>query len=93
MPRPETVYKCTSCERVVGKKNLLGKRAVFKEVGKGGTTVRTRTVGWLCTIDQEDGTPSCVMQDPDWSLPAYAASPGMEGTAIAKAYQEGTDAP
>lgn len=75
-------YICSSCGREVGKDNLKVKRAVFREVGKGGSVVKTRTVGWLCIISQPDGEPSCLDQDPDWNRPLYSTSPGMKGTIL-----------
>lgn len=77
-------YSCSMCGREVGKDNLRIKRAVFKEVGKGGATVKTRTVAWLCIIPQEDGSPGCLLEDDDFNLPAFAASPGMKNTVLAK---------
>lgn len=77
-------YSCTICGREVGKDNLRIKRAVFKEVGKGGATVKTRTVAWLCIVPHEDGSPGCLLEDEDFNLPAFAASPGMKDTVLAK---------
>lgn len=77
-------YSCTVCHREVGKENLRVKRAVFKEVGKGGATVKTRTVAWLCIVPHADGSPGCLLEDEDFNLPAYAASPGMKDTVLSK---------
>lgn len=75
-------YSCTKCGRRVGKENLRVKRAVFKEVGKGAATIKTRTVAWLCIVPQDDGEPSCLHSDPDYGLPAYSAAPGMRDTVL-----------
>ena len=60
-------YACSECERVVGRGNLKVKRVQFKEMGFGGPVVRTHTVGWLCIVPAEDGGPSCLDLDPDWT--------------------------
>jgi hypothetical protein len=88
MPRPLPTYSCTVCGREVGKFCLYDKRAVFKEVGKGGRSKRTRTVAWLCTVPQEDGSPSCLHKDPDWNKPAYLESPGMLDTKASQEHRE-----
>lgn len=75
-------YTCTSCGREVGKFNLKTKRVEFREVGKGGAMIKSRTVGWLCIIPQEDGSPSCLDQDSDWHRPVFATSPGMAGSVL-----------
>lgn len=80
-------YVCSVCGRTVGKLNLKVKRATFKEIGKSGALVRTRTVSWLCTVPQEDGSPSCLEKDEDWNRPMYATAPGMAGTYLAREYQ------
>ena len=85
-------YSCTACGREVGKDNLRVKRAVFKEVGKGGATIKTRTVAWLCTVPQEDGSDPCLHRDPDYGLPAYSAAPGMRDTVLTQDNTE-TDEP
>ena len=77
-------YTCTLCGREVGKDNLKVKRVVFREMGKGGSSVKTRTVAWLCIVPHDDGMPSCLEQDEDWKLPLYATSPGMRHTVLAK---------
>lgn len=72
MPRPKPVYACSKCGQVVGRERLRTKAAVFKHVGKGGPSIRTRTVAWLCT-------PGCLEEDDDWKRVPYATSPGNEG--------------
>lgn len=71
-------YTCSSCGREVGRGNLKTKRVQFKEMGVGGQTVLTRTVAWLCIIPADDGGPSCLEADPDWSRKAFVDSPGMK---------------
>lgn len=88
-----TEYRCTSCGREVGKLNLKVKRAVFKEIGKGGPVVKTRTTAWLCVIPQYDGLPSCLDQDPDWNRPLYSAAPGMENTSLVIDMDDESDEP
>lgn len=88
MPRGLPTYACSVCGRHVGRSKLYVKRAVFKEVGKGGAMKRTRTISWLCIIPQADGSPSCLHKDEDWIKPAYLASPGFEDTAAAQRLRE-----
>lgn len=66
----------------MGKLNLKVKRAQFKEMGKTGAVVATRTVAWLCVVPQEDGSPSCLALDEDYQRPLFATSPGMIGTRL-----------
>lgn len=87
MSDEEKKYLCSGCGRDVGRENLKVKRAVFKEMGKYGTTVRTRTVSWLCVIPQEDGTLSCLEKDEDWNRPMYSTSPGFEGSVNAREHE------
>lgn len=75
-------YVCSNCGREVGRDNLIVKRAVFKEMGKGGATIKTRTSGWLCTIPNGE-MPSCLDQDNDWERPIYSTAPGMAHTVLA----------
>lgn len=83
-PKRHQKYECTGCGREVGKDKLRAKQVRFKLIGKGGADVRSRIVGWLCTIPQDDGSPSCLERDEDWTRPMYAASPGMADTDIAR---------
>lgn len=84
MPRTHK-YSCSVCGKVVGRSRLRVKQAAFKEMGKGGALVRTRTTAWLCT-------PGCLEIDPDWSRPAFLTSPGMADTTPAREHREATDA-
>ena len=77
-------YKCSGCGREVGKLNLRSKLVEFKEIGKGGRTVRSRTIGWLCIVPQPDGGPSCLDADTHWNLPMYSTSPGMADTVLSE---------
>jgi hypothetical protein len=77
-------YKCTKCGREVGRDNLRIKRAVFKDPGVNGSTVKTRVSEWLCLIAQEDGTPSCLDLDPDWNAPKWIGTPHTIGTRMEK---------
>lgn len=56
-------YRCTRCgrgqEAGVDRSKLLVKKSIFTTMGRGGKTVRSRVVDWLC-----DG---CVKQDDDWN--------------------------
>lgn len=74
-------YRCTLCEREVGRENLVIKRVQFTDMN--GKTLKTRVVGWLCTIPNGD-KPSCAEQDPVASLPRRVTSPGMKDTRIAQ---------
>lgn len=81
MPRAEHKYACSVCGQIVGRSNLVVKRATFMEVGKGGRLIRTRTVAWLCRKQ-------CLEADPDWTQPAYAGSPGMADTEPGREYRD-----
>lgn len=56
----EYEYYCTGCNRPTKRDLLTAKKVLFNEIGKGGRTLRSRTVDWLC--------PDCVKQDPAWLL-------------------------
>lgn len=56
-------YKCTRCNRHVGRRDLTVKKAIFVEMGEGGRTLRSRVVGWLCGI--------CLKEDTQYSLPSF----------------------
>jgi hypothetical protein len=71
----EIDYSCTCCGAEVGRENLTVKRAFFTTMGKPPTTIKSRTVAWLCQ--------PCLDKDPDWTLDKFVASPGMRGTKIA----------
>lgn len=73
-------YKCTECERSVGRDNLKVKRVQFKEMGVNGPIVQTRVIAWLCTVAAENGGPSCLDKDPVWQQPARVATPGHADT-------------
>lgn len=64
--------KCTRCGREVGKDNLKAKRVQFKPMDKKGAVERSRTVAYLCVVDQEDGSKGCLYQDEDWNRPMYS---------------------
>lgn len=51
-------YICTRCGGEPGRDLLMVKKAVFLEMGEGGSTIRSRVTDWLC--------PDCVRKDPDW---------------------------
>jgi hypothetical protein len=74
------VYKCTRCGREVGRNNLVAKRAVFREMGVHGRTVKSTTTDWLCIIRQPHGGQSCRDQDTDWQAPKWINSPGLADT-------------
>lgn len=61
--------KCTRCGSEQPKERMLARRVQFVEIGKGGSTRKSRTTDWLCS--------SCVAADPDWQRPSYQASPGQ----------------
>lgn len=71
-------YKCARCGRLVGKENLVVRRVQFREMGQGGKVLRTRTGEWLCRVAQQDGSPSCLEQDPAWTQERFTESPGMQ---------------
>jgi hypothetical protein len=77
-------YKCSRCNREVGKSNLKVKQARFKEMGNGGAVIASRVSAWLCIIPQDDGSLSCLHSDVDWQRPLYATSPGMADTNLAR---------
>lgn len=74
-------YRCTLCQREVGRESLIVKRVQF--VDMNGKTIRTRVVGWLCTVPNGD-EPSCADKDPVSSMPLRVTTPGMKDTRIAQ---------
>lgn len=62
-------YACDTCGAVVGRENLVTKRAVFLTLTEPIRAVRTRTVGWFCL--------PCAEAQPDWKREALTDSPGM----------------
>lgn len=62
-------YKCTVCGRDVGRDNLVVKRAVFATMGENWRQLKLVTTGWLCTVVQADGSPSCLDSDDAWTQP------------------------
>lgn len=73
-------YRCTRCGREVGRGNLITKRAVFREMGVQGRTVKSRVTDWLCIIPQDDGSPSCRDTDTAWIAEERLSTPGMADT-------------
>jgi hypothetical protein len=59
MPRQYN-YNCTSCGKDAGtKENLTAEVTVFKNIGYGSRTLRSRVTAWLC----ED----CLHKHPAWN--------------------------
>ena len=84
-------YKCTRCERELPKVDLVVKRVEFREIGKGGRTIKSRAVAWLCNVPQPDGGYSCVELDTDWNRPQYSTAPGMAGTVLEEEHLDEDD--
>lgn len=78
MRKRTTKYACSVCRREVGRANLVAKVVQFKDMGEGGSTIRSRTVAWVCVVAQNGGGPSCRDLDPDWNRDALADSPGVK---------------
>ena len=64
-------YRCSKCGLEQPRHELVAKQISYKDVGKGGRMVRSRTVAWLGKLC------GCLYDDPPWSQDAYMASPGM----------------
>lgn len=62
-------YVCGTCHQEKPKEKLLAKRAVWQTLGSRPTTIRTRTVAWVCT--------DCISKDPDFMRDPYSESPGF----------------
>ncbi len=77
-------YKCSACDRDVGRANLKVKRVQFKEMGMDGPIVQSRTVAWLCVVPQQDGSSSCLEKDAAWKQPSRTAAPGNADTRLAE---------
>lgn len=56
-------YVCSNCGDFTEREMLTVKKVSFQEIGLNPTTLRARTVAWLC--------PKCVAIDPDWRQEAY----------------------
>lgn len=69
-------YRCTTCDKVKPRDELLAKRVSFSRMGRGGKLIQSRIRGWVCM--------SCLPHDPDWCAPKFSAAPGMKGTSIAQ---------
>lgn len=67
------VYRCTWCNEVKPRAELLAQRTVWTTI-KPVKTVRSRTVGWACT--------ACLEHDLLYNSPPLVASPGMADTRI-----------
>ena len=61
-------YVCTQCGKQENREMLVVKKVQFQELGVLPTTLRSRSVAWLC--------PSCVAADADWNQELYS-SPGL----------------
>ena len=64
-------YRCAKCGEDTLRDNLVVKRVQFREMGQGGKVLITRTLLWLCRD-------KCLVEDPDWSRPAFIAAPGTD---------------
>lgn len=51
-------YKCTGCEQITPREDLMAVRVSFRLMGDYGRTVKSRVVGWLC--------PDCLGKHPVW---------------------------
>jgi hypothetical protein len=67
-------YTCGTCKKDKPREDLLAKRVTFTTL-KPVKTIRSRTVGWICS--------ECRPQDPAWTQTAFSAAPGYEGTKYA----------
>lgn len=63
-------YRCTNCNRDVGRDNLTVKRVEFCTMGEKFRRLRSRTVAWLCN--------ACREADPAWTAENYYAAPGTK---------------
>jgi hypothetical protein len=79
------VYKCTRCGREVGKENLRSRVVSFREIGRNGAQIMSRTTDWLCVVPFSESQPGCLYQDPDYKREALVTAPGLADTKIYKA--------
>jgi len=56
-------YRCSKCgrgpEQGVERAKLVVKKSIFVTMGRGGKTIRSRVLDWLC--------PACLGDDRDWN--------------------------
>lgn len=78
-------YECSVCGRELAKDDLRVKRATFAEMGFKGRQFRSRTVAWLCVVEQADGSPGCLYRDEDYNREARRSAPGLADTKVAQA--------
>lgn len=69
-------YTCMCCNQLKAREELTTKRAVFYAMGRAGRMVRSRTIGFICSV--------CLEQDPHWTRRSRVDSPGMKGTRLAE---------
>lgn len=62
-------YRCSSCQQVKPRDELVVKRVQYVTMGKSPKVLRSRVVGWLCQ--------HCVEQQAEWNRPIHSASPGL----------------
>lgn len=72
----EIVYKCSVCDHVRPRDELIVKRAVFLEMGRNAKQLKSRVVAWVCK--------SCIEDDEDWNAEKYRESPGLKDVFRAK---------
>lgn len=62
------VYRCMVDNEEHDREDLLVKKIVYMEMGRGARTVRSRAVGWICRDHAE--------VDPDWNREPWIEAPG-----------------
>jgi hypothetical protein len=86
MPAPtrDIEYVCSNCGRDVGRDNLRVKTVSFREMGRNGRVIQSRSVAWLCVVPRRiprtDGltmVPGCLYTDEGFDREKYTDSPGM----------------
>jgi hypothetical protein len=82
MPAPtrDIEYVCSNCGRDVGRDNLRVKTVSFREMGRNGRVIQSRSVAWLCVVPRSvDGLTilGCLYTDEGFDREKYTDSPGM----------------
>lgn len=57
-------YACTRCHTPTSREQLTVKLAMFREMGEGARTVRSRVIDWLCA--------TCLDSDPDFNREKFS---------------------
>lgn len=77
-------YKCSACGRNVGRDNLRAKQVAFREMGRNGKVIKSRTIAWLCVVPLTVDGKSCLDKDPDYNRETWFDSPGLQDVKDAK---------